>query len=69
MLDPLGNLVASYERPDSGMMIDTEFQAPEGVAVDLSGQIIVADTLNSRVVRIAANPLPQHFVYLPFSTR
>jgi hypothetical protein len=39
------------------------------VAVDRRGEIIVADTGNSRVVRIADNVLPDNFLYLPLTKR
>ena len=68
VLDPSGNLAATYTDPDSQMLVAGPFREPQGVAVDRHGEIIVADTGNKRVVRIAKNILPKD-IYLPLLRR
>jgi hypothetical protein len=65
VLDPSGNLAWTYTEPDDGMLVVCPFAAPQGVAVDQQGEIIIADTDNSRVVRIVQNVLPKNFTFLP----
>jgi hypothetical protein len=70
VLDPSGALQGVYTTPDSQVLeAGVPFQEPCGVAVDSRGEIIVADTGNSRVVRIANNVLPNNLVFLPFLRR
>ncbi len=51
VLDDESNLLATYLEPNDGRYTG-RFSQPYGVAVDLKGKIIVADTLNNRVVEI-----------------
>jgi hypothetical protein len=69
VLDPSGVLKATYTQPDAAMLIETDFYSPRGVAVDRWGRIWVADTGNSRVVRIDQNPLPRNVIFLPLTRR
>lgn len=66
VLDISGNLIGEYTAPNdeySGL-----FNSPRGVMADLSGNIVVADTGNRRVVTIR-NVLPVFRNYLPLITR
>ncbi len=66
VFDPSGALQGVYTTPDSQVLeAGVPFQEPRGVAVDSRGEIIVADTGNHRVVRIANSVLPKP-VFLPF---
>jgi tripartite motif-containing protein 71 len=51
VLDDEGHLLASYLEPNDGLY-SGYFSQPHGLAVDLKGEIVVADTLNHRVVGI-----------------
>ncbi len=70
VLDSSGILLGVYPAPDSLVLeAGVNFLEPRGVAVDSRGEISVADTGNSRVVRIANNVLPKPAVYLPLVRR
>lgn len=69
VLDPDGVLKATYTKPDAFYLIESAFSSPRGVAVDRWGRIWVADTGNSRVVRIDQNPLPKNMIFLPSTRR
>ncbi len=62
LLDEQGSLIAEYDSPNDGNI--GYFYQPRGVVADYSGDIIVADTGNKRIVTIL-NILPVWDIYLP----
>lgn len=68
LLNPAGNLAATYTEPDDALIISA-FSAPEGVAVDRWGRILVADTGNNRLAWLHENALPKNFTFFPLVRR